>query len=202
MRSRYKRACDCLHAMRLVADTIGDLELPHVLHNGRDLTLGDLALWRHVAVGPMVLPHAQLCREKESTVAMVSWIVDVVDQRRAFVGACALEPMTSGTRRVEESLASDGNLRKPRLLYVDRIHTPDVAVGPTSCKTNTPRPPAKTARTRCFGRLSAKLMLHRYLQGYAPRAEEGPIGRPGERHGGEWGQDAIESGRRLSLGAG
>jgi hypothetical protein len=97
-----------LHAMRPVSDPIGDLEFAYVLHDRRKLRLSHLGLRRHIAVRPMVLPHAQLGREKKRPVTMVSRIVDVVNQGWPFCGAGGVAPVASGAIRLEGRFALNG----------------------------------------------------------------------------------------------
>ena len=108
--------------MRPVADAIGDLKLPYILYDGRDLLLRHLELRRHVTVRPMVLSYAEFGRQKERSIGVMSRVVDVVDQRRAFVGASGLEAMAGGAVCFERVLSNARDRRKLRFHNVDRPH--------------------------------------------------------------------------------
>jgi hypothetical protein len=127
-------------------------EFADVLHDRSHLRLGHLGLRWHIAVRPMVLPRAQLGREKEGAVSMVSRILWSVPaalrpcQAAQSASKAALPSMASAERLGDLHLDC-GSLRRrawPRELPNEH------AEGPV----------ATVPRTRYLGRSLVNLMLH------------------------------------------
>lgn len=93
-----------LHAMWPISNPIRDLEFAHILYDRCSLLLGDLALWRHITIRPMMLAHAEFGGHEEGSVGMVPRIVDVMDKGWTFFGSGRFEAMTRSTIRLEQGL--------------------------------------------------------------------------------------------------
>ena len=63
--------------MRTIGNAVCGLHLTYILHDRCKLRFGDLGLWRHIAVRPVVLPHARFGGEKERTVVTMAGLVHI-----------------------------------------------------------------------------------------------------------------------------
>ncbi len=76
-----------LPLLLLTADAVGYLDLAHEPHDRSNLLFRDLGLGRHVPESPVMLPHTDLDGDREGRIAVVSRMIDSVDQRGPFVRA-------------------------------------------------------------------------------------------------------------------
>ena len=138
-----------LHSVRSIADPICRLQFTHVLDDRGNLAVRDLRLRGHVAEWPVMPANALSCGQNEGSIGMMSRIVDVMDERRALVGACFICAMTKGTIRIECSLPGLGGHGQLRRSDVHRDKSalpagahvlPEPNAGPCDKEGNSPVP--------------------------------------------------------------